>query len=187
VFEATPSKEQAILERVGGFGARVVLYMAAVGDVAGTAELHLPDGEGGAQQDSVSDQSFWTGKTKTIEVPMVRLDDVVAEHVDLLKIDAQGHDFRVLLGAETLIREHGVDIIHVEFAPRLLESAQSDPVAMLYWLRDRGYSCMDCDAFGPPGPFEARRFEDYPAAFSASAKDGREFGEWTDLLCYAIN
>lgn len=54
-----------------------------------------------------------------IEVPAVRLDSVVDEPVRFCKIDVQGGEHAVLLGAERLIRKHGVDVFYIEFGGEL--------------------------------------------------------------------
>ena len=53
--------------------------------------------------------------------PGVPLDLVLSkhgiEHVDLLKVDAQGHEAKVLRGAIGLLRNHAVDIVIIEVHP----------------------------------------------------------------------
>jgi len=60
------------------------------------------------------------GQASTSHVVDVRtLDDVAEElevhHIDLLKVDTEGHEFPVLLGGEKLIRSGAVDVIQFEF------------------------------------------------------------------------
>jgi len=78
-----------------------------------------------------------------VSVQVDRLDNMVKGHVHFMEIDAQGSDFAVLRGAERLIVEEGVDIIRVEFTPKMLRQAGEDPVEMIHWLYDRGYVCFD--------------------------------------------
>lgn len=60
------------------------------------------------------------GKPSTsCKVNVRALDDVVADigthHIDLLKIDTEGHELPVLRGAESFIRSGAVDVIQFEF------------------------------------------------------------------------
>ena len=70
-------------------------------------------------------------------VPVVTLDDDLAvvlnlgpfetPHVALLEIDAQGYDFRVLVGAAALVAAQSLDVILFEFSPKLARAAGSAP------------------------------------------------------------
>lgn len=60
------------------------------------------------------------GRPATVRRVEVRtLDDVADElgtfHIDLLKIDTEGHEFAVLRGGERLLRSGAVDVIQFEF------------------------------------------------------------------------
>jgi len=185
-FEATPSKEERIRERLAAFP-QVSVHMQAVGDYNGQVDLFLPNGLDNprSQQDSISDQRFWSGENmKKMSVPIVRLDSIVKEHVDFMKVDVQGHEFAVLRGAEGIIRNYGIDILHLEMCPRHMVAAGDEPTAMLEWLHEMGYFCMDCEAYYPPDKFSHRTFEEFPEAFGSYALHGKEHGAWTDLVCY---
>lgn len=53
------------------------------------------------------------------KVPVRRLADIAEEqdvrHVDLLKVDTEGHEYAVFEGAEPLLRRGAIDVIHFEF------------------------------------------------------------------------
>lgn len=186
-FEATPSKEKTIRSRIAPFEAKVELHMVGVSDRAGTLPLAIPAGEGGAQQDAFGDQRFFMGNgVRTIDVPVVRLDDVVHEHVDVLFSDTQGHEWHVVRGAEGIIRRYGIDVLHLEFSPNLMRGSGSDPAEFLRYLRDLGYVCFDCDAFGPPPADKFRTFDEFAANFGSFQYMHGDHGQWADLLCFAV-
>ena len=58
-------------------------------------------------------------KTSSLSVNSITLDEFLRkrqiEHVDLLKVDTEGHDYRVLLGAKRAIEEGRIDVIQFEF------------------------------------------------------------------------
>lgn len=70
----------------------------------------------------------------SIKVPAVMLDDLVTEHVRFCKMDIQGGEESALLGAEKLIRNHGVDIFYIEFGGE---------ETILSFLQERGYVFFD--------------------------------------------
>lgn len=62
-------------------------------------------------------------------LPMVRIDDVVKEHVNFMKMDCQGCEYQAILGAEKLFKEHGVDYMYFEFSGHLLPQVSDNPHA----------------------------------------------------------
>jgi len=79
------------------------------------------DGDGSAHASLYRDviETIHHKPSEEHRVSMRRLADVADEydvrHIDLLKIDTEGHEFAVLEGAEPLIRAGEVDVIHFEF------------------------------------------------------------------------
>jgi FkbM family methyltransferase len=171
-IEANPHKARAIEARMKeqGLWHKVVLYSAAAGNETGSVGLHVPLGEAGSEMDSVGSTFFYTGNEKSIEVPSVRLDDIVQERVQLLKIDAQGHELQVLHGADRLLSSYGVDLLVLEFAPRLLMSNGVDPAQLLHYIYNLGYQCFSCPGDGnqqsPPALSWFRDLEMFDFPFS---------------------
>jgi hypothetical protein len=81
--------------------------------------------------------------TSQIDVRVVTLDQFCAEHqidrIDLLKVDAQGFELRVLNGARQLIERVAVPVIFLEVCfVRIYENQPLFPELYQY-LFDRGY------------------------------------------------
>ena len=53
------------------------------------------------------------------------------ETVLFMKVDAQGHDFRVLQGADRLLTEQRILILLAEFAPTLMVGGVPEALEML--------------------------------------------------------
>jgi FkbM family methyltransferase len=61
------------------------------------------------------------------------------KHIDLLKIDTEGHDFKVLLGAKNSLQTGKIGIVIFEIMPRLLVDGTS-PKMIEDFLRSYGYN-----------------------------------------------
>ncbi len=124
-----------------------ILVTKAVGDEAGVRTITLTSG---AEQHSflrpsaygrqLRPELFRVAGEQAVEV--LRLDDVFPEFVipgdtTFLKIDTQGFDFRVLLGAEASLPS--IAAVQLELPLRHTYEGQPDHLAVLAWLRDRGF------------------------------------------------
>jgi FkbM family methyltransferase len=99
-------------------------------DSGGAALRQIQDGEATAR----------TGDGRV--VPAVQLDDyrlhLFGERVSLIKIDAQGSDFRALVGlSETIARDRPVIVF--EWEQRLADEHGDTLPRCLAWLAERGY------------------------------------------------
>ena len=123
----------------------VTVRSAAVSDYQGVGRLLLPsiiDGRekrwaqiaGASRVGKLNSFPFRKAVAK-VEVPVIMLDREIREHVRFLKIDVQIGEFKVLNGARDLIRQHGIDLIYVEFR---------GDVRLLRLLDAYGYTIMDC-------------------------------------------
>jgi FkbM family methyltransferase len=85
---------------------------AAVSDQPGTLPLYFNDALRLTQGASLRNWDYVTGK---VEVPVIRLDDYLAEQgldtIDLLKVDVEGSEPEVLAGAEATIARCKPDIV----------------------------------------------------------------------------
>lgn len=81
-------------------------------------------------------------------VEAITLDALFAERehpVHFIKIDTDGHDLEVLLGAAAVLERHR-PVVYFEHVPKLLRrpEVRSDAVAGLEWLQCRGYRDFIC-------------------------------------------
>ncbi len=109
-FEPCPGTFEILKRR----GLASTLVPAACSDRSGKAFMSVT--AVGAGTNSLTDSK--TGA----EVPVVALDDYCREHhiphIDLLKIDAEGYDFNVLSGAQSLLASHAVEVLQFEYNHR---------------------------------------------------------------------
>lgn len=83
--------------------------------------------------------SYLTGSAA--QVPTMKVDDLDAGPVTLIKIDVEGHESAVVTGAAATIEEFSPAVIF-EYAPDLLRGQASTPFG---WLREQGYRMFSVD------------------------------------------
>jgi FkbM family methyltransferase len=121
-FEPTGKLFAALQEKYGS-DERVVLVQAGASDRAGIAQLHINSLPILNSLHPTNEQSsFKQGAEVGVEqICLVTLDGYCSElgidHIDVLKIDVQGHEPDVLAGAAKLIRDSKIDwlIAEVQF------------------------------------------------------------------------
>ena len=108
-------------------GINVRAVNVALSDEPGEATLHAVEGQTGLT--SLHDRDLAAHgmeMTATETVRLMRLDDYAAEqgidHIDFLKIDAEGHDLAVLKGASGMIERGAIDLIQFEFGGANIDS-----------------------------------------------------------------
>ena len=150
VYAFEPDPENfALLESnvaMNGYG-HVRCHNALVGAVAGRGGLwrsHANRGDHHAFPGVGPGVGDGNGR-ESIQVDVVRLDDVVTEPVDLVKIDVQGYEPFVLAGMRGVIERSDELAMLVEFCPALLIQAGTDPAAFLGDLRALGFSLYEID------------------------------------------
>lgn len=116
----------------GGRSAKFEPFQAALGDRPGTAQLHLPPGfESNDGIARIEDNAAPGGHSVSVRV--TTLDEVLGtSQVDVLKIDVEGYESRVLQGAAAALS--GRRIRHVVFED--LSVSGSETVRI---LKDAGY------------------------------------------------
>lgn len=103
--------------RINGIEDRVTITEAALSDANGTATLFLPDESHGLLETSCSLEPDFKPFHRSLDVPTLRLDDLVlSDRVALIKVDIEGHEAAFLRGAAGLL-ERDRPIVFAEMLP----------------------------------------------------------------------
>jgi len=135
-FEAHPQTLEMLRStiRVGKIS-NVRISNHAVSDADGEAEFYLNSIRG---QHSLEPRSI---RAEPLHVQTVKLDSVVNEPVDLVKVDVEGAELKVLRGAEDSIRDHKVlrwiVEVHSSCIGRELEKLIRERGYVTKWLDSR--------------------------------------------------
>jgi FkbM family methyltransferase len=123
-FEPAAETFRLLATRVGG---RARLHCVALSDSSGNRTL-FGDRVGSAMASLFRRDLDWLGIENSVEetVKTETLDDVCAaeniDHIDLLKIDAEGSEHLVLLGARRMLDGHRIARIMFEYGGTALDS-----------------------------------------------------------------
>lgn len=118
LFEPHPAHTQSLTEIAAAFGYEV--RCAALGDKTGFSELRFdPNRLWLASLSTEVEQIPYLRNGASQSVPLTTLDDVCRElewpEVDLLKIDVEGWEHEVLVGAQELFRTRPPSFIQIEY------------------------------------------------------------------------
>lgn len=179
------------------------LIPAAASDVKGSTSFYLSE-----SASSVVDTRL-QGRTESIKVPMVRIDDIVhVTEIFYMMVDVQGFEVKALQGASSLFAAEKVRSLVVELTPQLLEPERPDGVAetervwkldghgtrnlLQLLLKEYQLQCFDMRNAvkkGTASPLHPEAAEEYIAYTTQAANKRREiyFGYYEDLLCLRGN
>jgi FkbM family methyltransferase len=121
-FEPHPRTFAFLRSRMEG-SSSVRVINKAVADKTGLLKLYDFRSEDGSTQASLSETAVALYSSDIIEHPVdcTTVDEIMAEmdidHIDLLKIDTEGHDLSVLTGARNALRDRKIRMIQFEFIP----------------------------------------------------------------------
>lgn len=104
----------------GTLGDRAVVQNKALGASTGTATLHKVSGSDTLSSLHLRDlarHDMTMTDAEVVEVVTLDsyCDDAEIDHIDLLKIDVEGHELAVLNGASRMLAEDRIDVIQFEF------------------------------------------------------------------------
>ncbi|CAO5675731.1 MAG: hypothetical protein HEEMFOPI_00923 [Holosporales bacterium] len=113
----------------------VVLYEKAAGDESGESYLTFDIKNIGG--------GYLTphGNSAAVRTQIVRLDDVIKEsHIDVLKIDAEGYEYKIFKGAKNIIDKNVNHIIlMIEWVQRHLKNQNTDPKDVIDFFKSYNF------------------------------------------------
>jgi FkbM family methyltransferase len=135
-FEPDP-RNASMLRRNVRNAHNVVVHEYALGAQHGRAQLWLNPG-------SNADHRIVTGTFapggRTIEVEVVRAEEVVPPPVCFVKIDVQGYELEVSRGLTTLLEINRRIAVVFEYAPAMMREMGLDPHELLDFYTSRGFA-----------------------------------------------
>jgi FkbM family methyltransferase len=143
-FEPTPAVRGRLLENISLNGLRnVSVESVALSDRNGEATFYINNAPEESEGNSLMVGAL-SDNPKTVIVVTRTLDQQVASmdlrHVDLLKLDVEGSELRVLRGgAQILSRDDAPDLV-LEVNPLTLRAASTSPEEVYALLVDLGYT-----------------------------------------------
>jgi FkbM family methyltransferase len=117
----------------------VTLEDSAVSDAAGRASLYVNEHNRGDPR-----LAPLASGGRSVVVRTVALDNYFngRRKPDIIKIDVQGAEWRVLAGMRNLLAAPA-PIVVIEWTPELIRSSGGDPVALLEEFRSRGFALFE--------------------------------------------
>ncbi|MCH2133726.1 MAG: FkbM family methyltransferase [Phycisphaerales bacterium] len=145
-FEPHPGNRALLQENVQRNGLdNVTIVPAAVSDQAGNMELQVSPFNTG-------DHRLYRGRGNRgggVPTPVVSIDEWCRaegiEQVDMVKIDVQGAEAKVLEGMRGVIASSGDMSIILEYSPWMLREAEATPIDVLDQLVEAGFSLATLD------------------------------------------
>lgn len=135
-FEANPKVSRYLKQSVFDLNhlKNVAVYEKGLGNQNDSLYLNFdPKNIGGGTLSSVSHGTAVSAQT-------VRLDDILTDvKIDVLKMDTEGYESKILEGASSLIRNNPQMIIIMEWSQDFLRAQDSDPRMLLSFLKNHGF------------------------------------------------
>lgn len=141
-FEPNPHIAAQLRARLDAWGAaNVHLHQTALSDEAGRAEfviaVDLPEESG------LRERSVYNGPTRTerIEVALTPLDELPLPAPRFIKLDTEGAEYKVLLGARRLL-ERARPVVAFEFGEASYAAYGVDPAEVHQYFTSLGYAVI---------------------------------------------
>jgi FkbM family methyltransferase len=140
-FEPGPYAYERLARAIRENGIAIVeCRPVALGDNSGTATLYVPRESEGNYNPSLSP---YLPNMLTVEVPVERLDEALdrsgESHIDLMKVDVEGHELEVFRGGERWLRGGRVRAVLCEFNAGYQEGAGASCQQLEAWFGDAGF------------------------------------------------
>lgn len=179
-FEPRPAQARDLASMFDAVGAPVRVEAVALSDKPGVAAMRLVESEPGRStidtDNALGDVN--RGEVQAISVPIKRLDDLHLDDVGMVKVDVEGHELAVLLGAtDTLARNRPALLVEAE--ERHHSNAVAEITKLLTGLGYAGYFDLG-DARRPIEEFDLAQHQ------NPTNVGGREDG-WETLGTYVNN
>jgi FkbM family methyltransferase len=135
-FEANPAVSKYLKMSIGmnQLGSVISVYEKVAGDIKG--ETYLTFGElniGGGHLVSSPD-------SQSVKIQIVQLDDEIGrQKIDLLKIDAEGCEGKIIAGAKRLIEDNPDIILMIKWIHQHLQNQGTDPNALADIFKRNGF------------------------------------------------
>jgi len=98
--------------KINGWENRCHTYNQAVSNIVGETKLHVPLGECLALSASLNPDGFRGYEGFLIDIPVTTIDTLCSnEHIDLVKIDVEGFEDKVLEGMQQVLSNSAPDLI----------------------------------------------------------------------------
>ena len=177
-----------------GFG---FIILAAADSEAGSIITNVGDDSGAYSNVFASALGINRRSGRQVEVAKLALADIVpswVDTVDLMKIDTQGLDYRVLQSAEALLTANRVRYVLFEFSPLLMaqinpKTRSKEPLAALKYLPSLGGICFDMMGGYTPFPDRGKYVAPIRSYYNQLTRslnwdDKVNIGPWDDIMCY---
>ena len=133
--EARPSNNSLILENARHSRVPIELHPLAVSDCHGYAVLDVA-----SDNENAAIRRTEAGSIGDYVVALALLDELIGDrHIDVMKIDIEGHEYRAMLGARKML-ERCRPVIVTEYSPEFQQAGSGVPGSVyLEYLEQFGY------------------------------------------------
>lgn len=127
-FEPVPATRAKLTANIAaaGFEAAATIHPVAMSDTVGETHINILGSETSGRNSIVDDPLQQETPLDRLTIRTNTLHDFCTEagidRVDFIKIDAEGHDFLVLKGAESLLQQARIGAIQFEYTRRWIDS-----------------------------------------------------------------
>ncbi len=142
-IEASPTTAARLRTLQKNRPANVLIHETAVSDSVGSIEFYVAKSD---HSGIASLRDLGARAATKITVPTNTLDNLLVNQapIRLLKIDVEGAEFKVLMGAKAILARDRPYVI-LELTPSFLRSFGHDPNDILAFAKELGYGCWRVD------------------------------------------
>lgn len=127
-FEPVPKTRDQLFSNIksAGMSDIVNIHQFALSDKSGVAHINILGSETSGRNSIVDGLLKSENDVEKIVIETKTIDEFCKENeikkIDLIKIDAEGHDFGVIKGAAEMLKDEAVDIIQFEYNHRWIDN-----------------------------------------------------------------